>query len=174
MNAEFGWTTLFGDENPPLMQFVDDGTGTLIAVPVTRQKGEDRYGVKIYGADATFNWFLPEGQKVKWQNEIYFQNRGSLVNPNDNPWGFYTLADYRFSPKFSTGIRFDYLEPLEVVGEHTPSTQISPYLTFWQSEFADMKLQYSHLEPASGREKSDNLIYLQVDFLIGAHKHPVQ
>lgn len=157
LNLELGWTTLFGDENPR-----------------ANLKGSDRYGVKVFGGDATFHWFLPEGKKIKWQNEIYFQNRTNRVHVNDNPWGFYTLLDFRFSPRFSTGVRFDYLEPLDVVSEHRQSTEISPYFVFWQSEFADFKFQYSHIEPASGASKSDHRIVLQADFLIGSHKHPVQ
>jgi len=160
-NVELGWTTLFGDENPPI-----NG--------VTPAQGQDRYGVKVFGGDMTFNWFLPEGRKLKWQNEIYFQNRTHLVHVNSDPWGFYSLLDFKFSPKYSAGIRFDCVEPLDVVGQHTRTTGISPYLTFWQSEFADFKLQYSHLEPANASQKTDNLIMLQADFLIGAHKHPVQ
>lgn len=151
-NLELGWTTLFGDENPR----------------------SGRYGVKVFGADATFNRFLPEGKKVKFQNEVYFQNRSSRVHVNDDPWGFYSLLDYRFSRKFSAGIRFDYLEPLDVVGEHVQSTGVSPYITFWQSEFADFRLQYSHSEGAGGDSKSEDTIFLAANFLIGAHKHPVQ
>lgn len=167
---ELGWTTLFGDENPPT--FAEDEDGEVTSE--TRSSGSDRYGVKVYGADATFSWFLPQEKKIEWQNEIYFQNRSGLVHSNSNPWGFYSLLDYRFSKRFSTGVRFDYLEPLAVNDEHHATTQISPYITFWQSEFASFKLQYSHLEPASASERADNLIYLQVDFLIGSHKHPVQ
>jgi hypothetical protein len=173
---ELGWTTLFGDENPPRTVLLDDGTGTetLVETPVTDPKGTGRYGVKVFGADATFTKYLPEGKTLKWQNEIYFQNRSSLVHANSDPWGFYTLLDYRFSPRFSTGLRFDYLEPLGVADQHHHASKISPYLIFWQSEFASLKLQYSHLEPAGADAKSDNMIFLQVDFLIGAHKHPVQ
>ena len=147
-NVELGGTALFGDENP--------------------------HSVKVFGADATFNWFLPEGKKIKLQNELYFQNRGNLVHVNDDPWGFYTLLDYKFSQQFSTGVRFDYVQPLDIATGRVYSYGISPYVTFWQSEFADFKLQYSHLEPANGNEKSDNTVMLQADFLIGAHKHPVQ
>ncbi len=170
-NLEIGGTTLFGDENPP-KTIIDEVDGT--ASSYTDPKGSDHYGVKVYGADATINWFLPEGKKIKWQNEVYFQNRSNLVHINNNPWGFYSLVDYKFSPRFSTGIRFDYLEPLDVIGQHNQDMGISPYLTFWQSEFADFKLQYSHFESANADAKSDNAIYLQADFLIGAHKHPVQ
>ncbi len=160
-NVELGWTTLFGDENPPI-----NG--------VRPPEGQDRYGVKVFGADATFNWFLPEGKKVKLQNEVYFQNRTNQVHVNDNPWGFYSLLDYRFSQKFSAGVRFDYLQPLDVVDGHHETLGISPYLAFWQSEFADFRLQYTRLEPAAGDAKEDNALFLKANVLIGAHKHPVQ
>lgn len=170
-NAEFGFTSLFGDENPPLSIISEeDGSESF----VTREEGSDRYGVQVFGADATFNWMLPEGKELKWQNEIYFQNRGSLVHPNHNPWGFYTLLEHRFSKRFSAGTRFDYLEPLDVTGENKHTIGVSPYLIFWQSEFADFKLQYSHTNPAEAGGKSDNAVFITVDFLIGAHKHPVQ
>src|SRR3989338_1483598 len=153
---ELGWTTLFGDENPPVTIDGDDET----TVQVTRAGGQDRFGVKVYGADATLTWNLPEGKKVQWQNELYFQNRTDRVHANKRPWGFYSLVDYRFSPKFSAGIRFDSLEPLDVAGQHRRSTQISPYIIFWQSEFADFKLQYSHLDPALSDAKSDDMIFV--------------
>lgn len=172
-NLELGWTTMFGDENPSRTILVDDGTGTLIETPYTPSEGQDRYGVKVFGGDTTFNWFLPEGRKLKWQNEIFFQNRTNRVHLNDEPWGFYSLLDYRFSQRWTTGVRFDFLEPLDVGGHHQ-TTGISPYLTFWQSEFAQFKLQYSHTNSASGGEKTDNALFFKVNVLIGAHQHPVQ
>ncbi len=170
VNVELGWTTLFGDENTP--GTVTSDTGALVSS--TESKGQDRYGVKVFGGDMTLNWFLPEGKRVKWQNELYFQNRSSLAHVNEDPWGFYSLLDYKFSSKFSVGTRFDYLEPLDVARAHWQTFGISPYVTFWQSEFADFRLQYSRTKPADGSEKTDNLVMLQADFLIGAHKHPVQ
>ena len=171
-NLELGWTTLLGDENPPRTIMVDDGTGTLVPTSYTPPEGQDRYGVKVFGGDATFNWFLPEGKKVMCQSELYFQNRTNRVYDNSGPWGFYSLVDYKFSPKFSTGVRLDYLNPLDVAGGHG-TTSVSPYFIFWQSEFADVKLQYSHTVYA-GSEKTDNAAFFVVDFMIGAHKHAVQ
>lgn len=170
-NVELGWTTMFGDENPPQFAGFDANGGV---VTVRTADGRDKYGVMVYGADATVNWLLPEDKTVKFQNELYFQNRGNLVTANDNPWGFYSLIDYRFSKKFSAGIRFDYLEPLEVEGQHVSTTGISPYITFWQSEFASFRIQYSHTEPANESGISDDAVFLQANFLIGAHQHPVQ
>lgn len=169
---ELGGTLMFGDENPRIA----DDSGTLLPVIA---RGQDRFGVHVVGADATFTKNLSEGRVVKFQNEVYVEDRGSNssiqpVNINTVPWGFYSLLDYRMSPKFSVGIRFDYLEPLAVTDQHVQTTAISPYLTFWQSEFASFRLQYSHSDPASADAESDNAIYLQANFLIGSHKHPVE
>lgn len=169
-NLELGGTALFGDDNIP----IDDGTGT--GTLVRPAKGQDRYGVQVFGGDATLIWNLPEEKVVKFQNEIYLGSRSNEVSPNGNPWGFYSLLDYRFSKRFSAGARFDYLEPLgvsETFG-HGQTTAISPYITFWQSEFANFRLQYQHLDPANPAEESDDQVFLQANFLIGAHKHPVQ
>ena len=170
-NLELGWTTLFGDENPAINTFnPEDGT-TTTTIP---EAGQNKYGVKVYGADATYNWLLPEEKKIKFQNEIYFQNRATDTrHENENPWGFYSLLDYRFSKSFSTGVRFDYLEPLDVSGNHQ-TYGISPYFTFWQSEFADFRVQYSYTNSAYGAEKPNNEVFLKANVLIGAHKHPVQ
>ncbi len=170
-NIELGWTTMFGDENPPrLVGETEEGE----PIYYTPAEGQDRYGVKVFGGDMTFNWFLPEGRAVKWQNEIYFQNRTGRVHENKDPWGFYSLLDFRLSQRFSVGARFDYVEPLDIKDFHERTTAISPYITFWQSEFANFRLQYSHTDPADPGEKSDDAIFLQANFLIGAHKHPVQ
>jgi len=168
-NLELGWTTMFGTVNPSLTIDAGDGTTT----EWTRPEGTDKYGVKLYGGDATFNWFLPEGKQVTWQNEIYFQNRSDSANStNATPWGLYSLIEYKLSPRFKPGVRFDYVNPLEVSGQQG-TTSVSPYLIFWQSEYADVKLQYSHTVYAGG-EKTDNAAFFVVDFMAGNHKHAVQ
>lgn len=136
-------------------------------------KGDDHFQVHIFGADATFLWNLPEGRKVKWQSELFYQDRSDAPGTNSNPWGFYTLADLRLNKKFSLGVRFDYLEPRDVDEGLGETIEVSPYITFWQSEFANFRLQYSHVEPAAADGQSDDAVYLQANFMIGAHSHPV-
>lgn len=170
---ELGGTALFGDENPRIF---DDANGVFIAGPAN---GQDRFGIHMAGADLTFIQNLSEGRVLKFQNEVFVQDRGSnssiqAANINTVPWGFYSLLDYRFSSRFSVGIRLDYLEPLGVADEHGRTTAISPYFTFWQSEFANFRLQYSHSDPAGANAEPDDAIYLQANVLIGSHKHPVQ
>lgn len=167
---EWGGSAMFGDENSPVSDV--DAAGS----PVTRTfpEGQDRYGVHVFGTDLTFNWNLPVGRKLKFQNELYFQDRRKLAHVNHDPWGFYSLMDYRFSRRYSVGLRWDYLEPLDVRDFHGRSIAVSPYLTFWQSEFARFQVQYSHSDSADPNQKSDDAVYLRANFLIGSHKHPVQ
>jgi len=168
-NLELGGTAIFGDENPAVIAFEEDA----LSDPEISEAGSDKYGVRVFGADATFKWDLPEGRSIKWQNEIYFQNRGSNTrHTNLFPWGFYSLIDHRISKRFSAGVRVDYVEPLDFVDHNTVG--ISPYLTFWQSEFADFRLQYSHTRPADGALEPNHEVFLKANVLIGAHKHPVQ
>lgn len=169
---ELGGTVMFGDENPRIA----GADGALLPLEA---KGQDRFGIHIAGADLTFIQNLAEGRVLKFQNEIYFQDRGgnSTIQPanvNHDPWGFYSLLDFRLSARWSAGIRFDYLEPLTVADQHGRTMGVSPYLTLWQSEFSNFRLQYTHTDPADERAKSDDAIYLQANFLIGSHKHPVQ
>ena len=175
-NLELGWTTLFGDENPAIFESVDDGsgTGTFVDSPVTRPNGQDRYGVQVFGADLTWNWFINQVRALKFQNEVYFQNRAMNPHINHNPWGFYSLLDLRLNKQFSVGTRFDFVELLDIVTEHERTAAVSTYLTFWQSEFASFRVQYTHTEPAAAERLSDDAVFLQANFLIGDHKHPVQ
>lgn len=136
-------------------------------------RGDDHFQVHIFGADATLLHTFSDDRQLKLQSEIYFQSRSDAPDSNSNPWGFYTLADVRLSEKFSAGIRFDYLEPRDANEGSGESFEVSPYITFWQSEFANFRLQYSHIEPAKGAGEADDAVYLQANFLIGAHSHPV-
>jgi len=170
-NLELGATAMFGDSNRDIVE-VDAEGAEFLNHPAS---GRSRYDVHVFGGDATWHWFLPEGRSVKFQNEAYVQQRGgSNRHVNKNPWGFYSLLDYRFSQRFSAGLRFDCLQPLDILDEHRQTTAWSPYLTFWQSEFASFKLQYTHTEPAAAADRSNDEVFLQANFLIGAHKHPVQ
>lgn len=97
-----------------------------------------------------------------------------LESFKDNPFGFYTLADYRLSPSWGLGFRYDYLEPLGLDHDATRSydSAYTGYLSFYQSEFARWRVQYQHYDPALG--EADNRFFLQGTFAIGVHKHQLQ
>jgi hypothetical protein len=182
---ELGGTALFGTDNL-------DGA--------IRAKGNDRYSTRVFGLDATYVDLMDGARRLKFQNELYFQDR-NFRNPvsidadadgipetsnslDEHPWGFYSLVDYRLSPRSRAGVRLDWVKPLDSVAftGSTPSAftlfgtdhtwEISPYLTLHQSEFALFRLQYSHTENAQGI--SDDQIYLQARFQIGVDRHGLQ
>jgi len=140
--------------------------------------------VNALGLDATVVHYITPTNKLKWQNEVYLQERDEAVSVaedgtetlfRDTPWGFYSLLDYRFSPRLGAGGRFDYIEPVDVdpvTLAHAGDTAWSGYLTFYQSEFARWRLQFRHTNFARGGD--DNTVFLQGTVAIGVHKHQLQ
>lgn len=142
------------------------------------------YEVNALGLDATFVHYVTPNNKLKWQNETYLQARkesfsiaddGTRTNFGNNPFGLYSLLDYRVSPRIGVGGRFDYVEPIDL----DPTTRVrdadtawAGYLTFYQSEFARWRLQYRHTDYARGGD--DNTIFMQGTVAIGVHKHQLQ
>jgi hypothetical protein len=142
------------------------------------------FEVNAIGLDATAIHFITPTNKLKWQNEVYFQHRdesvtvadgGATTSVGNGPWGFYSLVDYRLSPRFGVGGRFDYVEPVDLdptLSARDADTAWSGYLTFYQSEFARFRLQYRHTDYAAGGD--DNTVFLQGTVAIGVHKHALQ
>jgi hypothetical protein len=46
---------------------------------------------------------------------------------------------------------------------------VSPYFTYWQSEFVFLRLQFSHFDLTYG--KDENVVLLQSVWSMGPHKH---
>jgi len=163
----------------------DTTNAELGATYLTGSKDADAaFEVNALGVDATLVHFFTPTNKLKWQNEAYFQDRkeslvlngnGSTTDFSRNPWGFYSLLDFRLSPRFGIGSRVDYVEPIDLdpasLARHA-DTAWSGYFTFYQSEFSRWRLQYKHTDFAAGGD--DNSIFLQGTVAIGVHKHALQ
>jgi hypothetical protein len=96
---------------------------------------------------------------------------------------FYSYLSYKLSRRWTVGFRYDDAElpfpdielyhdqPFE---EGLGEQALSPYLSFWQSEFVRLRLQYQHawrdFEWEWGPEK-DNRVFVQITFAAGPHKH---
>ncbi len=142
------------------------------------------FEVNALGLDATLVHYVTPANKLKWQNELYLQDRDEAFSVAEDgmrtdfagqPWGLYTLLDYRLSPRLGVGGRFDYVELVDtnptLLVRHA-DTAWSGYLTFYQSEFARWRLQLRHTNFAQGGD--DNTIFLQGTVAIGVHKHQLQ
>ena len=146
------------------------------------------FEVNVLGFDATLIHHLNSNQALKFQGELFNVDRSeSFIDVEDpdtavitqqdidgNVWGAYALADFRFHSQWAAGFRFDSVEPVDNPLENPDKAEIgyTGYLTFHQSEFARWRVQFSHVELATGSD--DNRVFLQGTFAIGEHKRKIQ
>lgn len=140
-----------------------------------------RYEVNAFGVDATYLYHVTPINRLKLQSEFYVQDRKEAFSVSDagvktrfdkHPWGAYALADYRFAPRWSAGVRGDHVRLVDTAASRPADQGLSAFLTFYQSEFARWRLQYRHEEKAS--RKTEDAVFLQGTFAIGTHKHQLQ
>jgi len=81
--------------------------------------------------------------------------------------GSYLYLEETFQRNWKRGLRFDYTELPD--RPQAREWGISPYLTFWQSEPTLWRLQFSHYERNFGPD--ENVLYLQLDWGMGPHRH---
>ncbi|MFZ0391356.1 MAG: hypothetical protein WAN36_12935 [Calditrichia bacterium] len=133
----------------------------------------ERSWTTLAGADLSVSW-QPAGREkyrgIIWRSELFRLNRQQYELPEVTAWGGYTYLDFRLSRRFMAGIRGDIAQIPELENEDTFLWQISPCLTFWQSEFVYLRLQYNHLRGYHLSEKG-GLLMLQIDWAMGPHKH---
>lgn len=118
------------------------------------------------GIDLTYKW-VPAGRSkyrtLEFRNEFIFGSR----EDNGNSYGWYSYIKNKLNASWWIGIRFDYTQLPNSQDEQIMG--ISPHLTFWQSEFVFIRLQYSYFDLSNGR--SDNRVMLQSVWSMGPHKH---
>lgn len=157
-NAHF---KLFRDitENSNIEVGTSYARGTLPGTELRR--GANQFG----GVDITYRW-KPLARGL--YNSLIYRFEG-LVNKRDdfdrNLTGFYTSLDYQFAQRWFTGVRLDRAGRL--AGTRFTDDGISATLTFWPSEFSQIRGQLRHI--SYGGLKSVNELLFQLQFAIGAH-----
>ena len=136
--------------------------------------GNPNFNSQIWAADVTLTKHLNANQDIKLQSEVFTLAREKTVAADGNIRGSYGLLDFHFKPQWSAGFRYDYAQLVDnpAANPHKVDYGETGYLTFYQSEFARWRAQYTHTTLATG--KNDNTIYLQGIFAIGDHKHKLQ
>lgn len=146
------------------------------------ETGADTH-TEIYGADLYWKWKPANSQAgfpfVSWQTEVLYERFEAGADPTLalpaetlRDWGFYSQVLWGFRQRWVAGFRGEYAHGNE--GAYDPSdvfrgerTRFSPDLTFYPSEFSKIRLQYNYDHGALfGVEHS---VWLQVEFLLGAH-----
>lgn len=147
--------------------------------------GEDGFSGRnnLYLFDLTWKW-APRGAfkdaGIVLRSEVFVDDRkGFVLDPADpdalaQPWdgqrrGAYLEALYRFSRTWDAGYRYDKLWAASsgpYASDHDPQRHTAA-LTWHNSEFSLMRLQFSHDEPQA--HFIDNVLTLQYQVSLGAH-----
>ena len=157
---ELGFTGMIGKNN--LRGY--DANGNLLL--------EDTRTTTLGGVDLTLFW-QPVNQALyksfTWRTELYYANK-ELLNDRIKTWGGYSYVEYKFAEQWQIGTRFDYTQPFEINNSSKYSYQVVPYITWWQSHWVKMRLQYNYL---NGSELSNavSTLRLQMVWAVGPHKH---
>jgi hypothetical protein len=154
-NVDFGASYLHGHNPSGIAGEIDFG----------------RFTTNLIGLDAVVRW-------RPLQRSIYrsFIGRGELVwsrrdqpDGRQNARGFYVGGDYQFARRWFAGARFDRSERMEDASLR--DTGASALLTFWPSEFSQIRGQYRRTKYGDG--PTANELLFQFQFSIGAHgAHP--
>jgi hypothetical protein len=130
-----------------------------------------RFTRTLFGVDATLRW-------RPLQRAIYrsFLGRSEVVWSRSDPalgaptaMGFYVSGDYQVARRWFTGARFD--RSARTDDPSARDTAQSLMLTYWPSEFSQVRGQFRRTSYAEGGTAHEFLFQLQ--FAIGAHgAHP--
>jgi hypothetical protein len=130
-----------------------------------------RFSTGVWGVDATVRW-------RPLQRSIYrsFLGRSELVwSRRDQPgglqkaMGYYVSGDYQFARRWFAGLRYDRSDRAD--NASVLDKGASALLTFWPSEFSQVRGQYRRTVYGDGPTANEFLFQFQ--FSIGAHgAHP--
>ncbi len=136
------------------------------------QDADSGFESNVIGVDGTLIHLYGPDQRIKLQSELFYLNQKKSLD--ENRFGTYGLLDVRFHKQWAAGLRFDYAELVNqpLVSPGGSDTGYTGYITFFQTEFARWRLQYTHVNSSAGKE--DDQLMIQGIFAIGEHKHKLQ
>ena len=123
---------------------------------------------RLIGFDATFRYrplrraiykrFLARTELIWSQQDLFSGNQATA-------FGWYGLADYQFGRRWYIGARVDQSE--RALDASLRDSGASVFLTFWPSEFSQIRGQYRRTNYAESVHANEFLF--QLNFSIGAH-----
>jgi hypothetical protein len=158
-----------------LRSYADINESTNIDIGLSYARGHNELGTdfltQLYGIDATLRW-------KPLRRSIYhsFVGRGEFiwsqrqqVPSEQRAFGFYTSADYQLGRRWFLGGRYDLSDRSRFANLTDKGGSV--VLTYWPSEFSQIRGQYRHTSYADNI--SANELFMQIIFSLGAHgAHP--
>ncbi len=129
---------------------------------------EKRNRSTVWGLDLGYRWQPPRRalyRSFELRSELFYNDRRNWSG--GNPFGLFASGQYQLNRRWFAGLRYQFAQDLEDSREHASS--LSPFLTFWQSEFVRLRAQYDHYWRTLGRD--ENRFFVQFTWSMGPHKH---
>ena len=123
---------------------------------------------RLFGVDATFRYRPLRRaiyKRLLARTELVWNNEEQLTGLRETAFGMYALADYQFARRWYAGARYD--RSARALEPSTVDTGGSLFLTFWPSEFSQIRGQFRRTNYGGGI--SANELLFQFRFGIGAH-----
>jgi hypothetical protein len=157
--------------NTHLKAFKDLSENSNVEVGTSWARGTIADGHNTFGGvDVTYRW-------KPLQQGLYRGLIGrfeGMIDKRDDAdrrlRGFYTSLDYQLGQRWFTGVRLDSADETPSLAQVAPGTRdrgLSATLTFWPSEFSQLRGQLRRTR--YGNVKTANELLLQLQFAIGAH-----
>jgi hypothetical protein len=121
---------------------------------------------RIVGLDATFRYRPLRRaiyRRLLARSELAWSRRSE--SDDLDAFGFYLAADYQFARRWFAGLRFDHSG--RAIDPAAKDKGMSWLVTYWPSEFSQIRGQYRRTHYAEGQ--TANEILFQLLFSIGAH-----
>ena len=130
-----------------------------------------RYGNRLFGAEMSFNWAPPERslyRGVVVRGGVMLSDPGAVSGfaEPEAVLGVWSLAEVKLSRQWIAGGRYEWVENPE---DPTESAWLaSPALTYWQSEYVRLRVEYDVL---GNPGNTTGQFTLRITFAMGPHKH---
>ncbi len=150
-----------------------EGTNNLRGYIAGEKIKEPVRWTRLAGLDLSFLWepvARARYQYFLWRSELYYVNKELPGTNKITTWGGYSYLEYKFARRWHVGMRFDYTQPFKISNSGKYLYQIVPYVTWWQSPWVKLRLQYNFLN-GNVIDQAKNTLRLQITWAIGPHKH---
>jgi hypothetical protein len=168
-----------------LRGYKDLSESTNLDLGVSYARGHNDVGspfiTSLYGADATLRWKPLRRAIYKsfiFRTELFYSLRDQIspldLSQSVHAFGTYSSAEYRVNRRWTVGGRFD--RSAHARNANLIDTGLSAIVTYWPSEFSQIRGQYryGHLAtaPNASFDNANELLF-QFLFVMGAHgAHP--
>ena len=135
-----------------------------------KHNDDNRQNVNLFGADATLIHTDPTGGFFNQlaQVEAIYGDVDTSRSDTQYAKGAYLLLQQQLNRDWYTGVRLDWTQ--NALDDRQEVWGVSPYLTWYWSEFLRFRAEYQH---KGGDVATENTLYFQVTWVFGAHPpHP--